>query len=152
VKSVTVEGLASGNPLLGTWKLKSYETISGEGEKSAPYGEHPLGYLSYSAEGRMQVIGASSARTVPRDLAPTDEEQIELYKTMFAYAGTYSVEGGRVTHHVDISWNEVWTGTDQVRFYEVSGNTLTISASVVDPTNGAEDQYVLVWERVGRPR
>ncbi len=148
----TVEGLASGNPLLGTWKLKSYETTTATGEKSAPYGEHPLGYLSYSADGRMQVIGASSGRTVPRDLAPTDDEHVALYKTMFAYAGTYSVEGGKVTHHVDISWNEFWTGTDQVRSYEVSGNTLTISARLVDPASGEEDQYVLVWERVGSSR
>jgi hypothetical protein len=148
MKSVTVAGLASGNPLLGTWKLKSYETTTVRGEKSAPYGEHPIGYLSYSADGRMQVIGTSSARMVPLDLAPTDEEQVALYKTMFAYAGTYSVEAGKVTHHVEVSWNEVWTGTDQVRFYEVNGNTLTIRARVIDPASGAEDQYVLEWERV----
>ena len=95
MKSATVEGLASGNPLLGTWKLKSYETTTGTGEKSAPYGDHPIGYLSYSADGRMQVIGASSGRAVPRDLAPTDDEQLALHKTMFAYAGTYSVEAAR---------------------------------------------------------
>ena len=152
MKSVTVDGLASGNSLLGTWRLKSYETTTDSGEISAPYGEHSIGYLCYSADGRMQVIGTSSGRIVPLDPAPTDEEQLELHKTMFAYAGTYTAEAGKVTHHVDISWNELWNGTDQVRFYEVNGNTLTISARVVDPTSGAEDQYVLVWEKVGSLR
>jgi hypothetical protein len=151
MKTVTVAGIASGNALLGTWKLKSYETTTGTGEKSAPYGEHPMGYLNYSADGRMQVIGASGGRTMPLDLAPTDEEQLALYKSMFAYAGTYSVQTGRVTHHVDVSWNEVWTGTDQVRFYEVNGNTLTITARVVDPKSGEDVQYVLVWKKVGSP-
>ena len=152
MRNVTVAGLASGNELLGTWKLKSYETTTGAGEKSEPYGEHPIGYLSYSADGRMQVIGTSSGRVVPLDLAPTDEEQLALHATMFAYAGTYSADAGKVTHHVDISWNEVWTGTDQVRFYEVNGNTLTIRARVIDPASGAEVQYVLAWEKVGSPR
>jgi hypothetical protein len=117
------------------------------GEQSMPYGEHPIGYLSYSADGRMHVIGTSSGRIAPLDGAPTDPERVALYETMFAYAGTYSVEAGKVTHHVDISWNEAWTGTDQVRFYELNGNTLTITARLVDPTSGMEDRYVLVWER-----
>ena len=153
MKTVTIAELASGNPLLGTWKLKSHVMTTGKGEKAMPYGEHPNGYLSYSADGRMQAIGTSSGRIVPLDLALTDEERIALYETMFAYAGTYSleagsVEAGKVTHHVDISWNEVWNGTDQVRFYEVNGNILTIRARAVDPTSGTEAQYVVIWEKV----
>ena len=154
MKAVTgsIAGLASGNPLLGTWKLKSHVMTTGTGERSTPYGEHPIGYLSYSADGRMHAIGTSSGRIVPLDPALTDEEQVALHKTMFAYAGTYSVEAGKVTHHVDISWNEAWNGTDQVRFYEVNGNTLTITARAIDPTTGTEAQYVVVWEKVTSPR
>jgi len=68
--------------LLGTWKLKSYVTTTGTGEKSTPYGEHPIGYLSYSADGRMQAIGTSSGRIAPLDLALTDEERVALHETM----------------------------------------------------------------------
>jgi hypothetical protein len=67
---------------------------------------------------------------------------------MFAYAGTYSVEAGKVIHHVDISWNEVWTGTDQTRFFEVNGNTLTLTTRIADPAGGTEAHYVVVWEKV----
>jgi hypothetical protein len=28
-----------------------------------------------------------------------------------------------------ISWNEAWTGMDQVRFYKLSGNNLTITSA-----------------------
>jgi Lipocalin-like domain len=37
-----------------------------------------------------------------------------LFDTMFAYSGAYTVESDRVVHHVDLSWNEAWSGTDQV--------------------------------------
>jgi len=146
-----MKAVASGNPVLGTWKLKSYVVTAGTGEKSTPYGENSIGYLSYSADGRMQAIGTSRGRIVPLTPTPRDEERVALHETMFAYAGTYSLEPGKVTHHVDISWNEVWNGTDQVRFYEVKGTTLTLTSRAIDPTSGREAQYVVVWEKVTSP-
>jgi len=143
---------ASGDPLLGTRTLKSCVMTAGTGEKSLPYGEHPIGYLSYSADGRMYAIGTSRGRVLPLGPAPTDEERVTLYDTMFAYAGAYSVEHGKVNHHVDVAWNEEWNGTDQVRFYELNGNTLTITARVMEPTSGMDAQYVLVWEKLTGPR
>jgi hypothetical protein len=65
---------------------------------------------------------------------------------MVAYSGRYTVEGEKVVHHVDISWNESWTGTDQVRFFELEDDKLTITAPV-DAINGLESISVLVWER-----
>jgi Lipocalin-like domain len=141
-----------GNPLLGTWKLKSHIVTTPAGERSTPYGESPTGYLSYSADGRMQVIGAASGRTVSTGPTPPDNERVALYDTMFAYAGTYSVEAGKVIHHVDISWNEVWTGTDQIRLYEVNGNTLTLTTRAMDPVRDTEVHYAVVWERVASTR
>jgi hypothetical protein len=145
-------GLADGNPLLGSWKLKSYVVTTGAGDKSTPYGEHPTGYLSYSSDGRMHAIGTASGRLMPQRAAPTEEERGVLYETMFAYAGTYTVEVGKVIHHVDISWNQVWNGTDQVRFFELKENTLVITASGIDPTSHRGGHFVLVWEKVEGPR
>jgi hypothetical protein len=138
----------SDNPLLGTWRLKSHVVTTAAGVRSTPYGEHPTGYLSYSADGRMQVIGAANDRIAPPDPTPPHHERVMLYDTMFAYAGRYSVETGKVIHHVDISWNQVWTGTDQVRLFEVHGTTLTLTTRIMDPTNAVETHYALVWERV----
>lgn len=118
---------AGENPLLGTWKLKSFvREVAATGEKINQMGEHPDGYLSYSADGRMYAIGASDSRVKPREANPTDGERVKLHQTMFAYAGTYTVEGEKVVHHVDISWNQAWTGTDVVRFYKLDGSFLTI--------------------------
>ena len=79
--------LADENPILGTWKLQSlvYE-VSATGQRSSPFGDHPDGYLSYSAGGRMYAIGVVEGRPKPRDLVPRDEEKVELQGSMFAYA------------------------------------------------------------------
>ena len=141
--------VADGNPLLGTWKLKSHVVTTAGGERSTPYGENPTGYLSYSADGRMQAIGAAKGRIGPAaGSTPSDHERVALYDTMFAYAGTYSVEPGKVIHRVDISWNEVWTGTDQTRLFELSGNTLILTTRIADPASGTEAHYAVVWEKV----
>jgi hypothetical protein len=145
---------ASGdNPVLGTWKLKAFvREVTATGERINQFGEHPDGYLSYSADGRMYAIATSDNRVKPRDENAADEERVKLHQSMFAYAGTYTLEGGKVIHHVDISWNETRTGTDQVRFYKLDGNILTITTapnkSMVD---GQEGSGVLVWEKVKAP-
>jgi hypothetical protein len=85
-------------------------------------------------------------------VVPTDEEQIKLFTTIVSYAGTYTVDAEKVIHHVDISWNQIWTGTDQVRFYKLEGNLLTItSAPNRNPVDGREGRSILVWERVAPP-
>jgi hypothetical protein len=141
---------AAGHPLFGTWKLESmvYETTA-SGQRSFPYGDHPDGYLGYFPDGRMYAIGVADDRLKPLGLVLTDEENIKLHGSMFAYAGTYTADGHRVVHHVDISWNQFWTGTDLVRFYKLDGNTLTITTAPAPSTiDGKEGHWILVWKKV----
>jgi hypothetical protein len=146
---VPKSALPAENPIRGTWKLQSlvYEATA-TGERSSPFGDHPDGYLSYSADGRMYAIGVVEDRPKPRDLVPTEAEKVKLQESVFAYAGTYTADGEKVVHHVDVSWNQSWTGTDLVRFYKLDGNTLTITTararSVID---GEEGEFILVWEK-----
>ena len=63
----------------------------------------------------MYAIGVAADRPKPCDLVPTDEEKAKLQESMFAYAGAYTANGEKVIHHVDISWNQFWTGTDPGR-------------------------------------
>jgi hypothetical protein len=110
------------NPLVGTWKLKSYlREVAATGERYNERGEHPNGYLAYSADGRMYAIITWENRIAPRDVVPTNDERVKLFSTMISYAGTYTFDAEKVVHHVDISWNQNWTGTEQVRFYKLDG-------------------------------
>ena len=47
---------------------------------------------------------------------------------MLAYSGVYTVEGNKITTHVDMSSNEIYTGANQnqTRFFRVEGDKLTL--------------------------
>jgi hypothetical protein len=137
--------------LYGTWKLVSYVLrIEATGERTKPFGSAPRGFLSYGRDGRMTALIVKDERPRPVDMArATPEERIELYDTLVAYGGTFTFHGDRVVHHVDISWSEEWTGTDQVRHIRLEGDRLHITS---DPRESLIDGRIVVaellWEKV----
>jgi Lipocalin-like domain len=140
---------ADENPLLGTWRLKSFvREVAGTGDRYNQLGEHPDGYLSYSSDGRMFAFFVSGDQPRPRN-EPTDEERIRLHRSMIAYGGTYSLSPGSVVHHIDIEWDGRRIGTDQVRYYTIDGDTLSIKTeSNKSPVDGREGVGVLMFEKV----
>lgn len=138
------------SPVLGTWKLRSYQREEiATGRRHNQFGDAPDGYLGYAPDGRMYAIFTRQDRITPRDVVPTDEEGVQLLGSMVAYAGTYTLGDKQVIHHIDISWNQGWTGTDQVRFFELDGNTLTITtAPYRSYADGKEGRSILVWDKV----
>lgn len=137
-------------PQLGTWKLLSLtvEEVA-TGQKSDIFGAHPSGYISYGPDCRMYAILIAEGRKAPASLVPTDAERLELYGGLIAYAGAYSIEGDKISHYVDASWNQAWTGTTQVRQFEIDGNTLSIrTLPAKNVLNGRETFQVLIWTKV----
>ncbi|MGD0107744.1 MAG: lipocalin-like domain-containing protein [Rhodopila sp.] len=136
--------------VLGTWKLRSYEREeTATGRRHNQFGEQPDGYLGYAPDGRMYAIFTRHDRIMPADVVPTDEEGVQLLGSMVAYAGTYTLGEKQVVHHIDISWNQAWTGTDQVRYFDLDGNTLTITtAPYKSYHDGKEGRSILVWDKV----
>ena len=69
---------------------------------------------------------------------------------MVAYSGIYRVEEDRWITTVDITWNEAWMGTEQVRFYRIDGNTLTVTTpwrpSVI--FDGRIARTLLTWTKI----
>ena len=122
---------AGSEELYGTWRLVSFVSqVVATGEKTDYFGKAPRGFLSYSRDGRMSALLVKDERPKPTDLAKvTNEERLELFKTMIAYGGTFSVAGNVVTHQVDISWNGNWTGTSQIRNFKLDGRKLYISTN-----------------------
>jgi 3-carboxy-cis,cis-muconate cycloisomerase len=136
--------------VLGTWKLRSYEREEiATGRRHDQFGAKPDGYLGYAPDGRMYAMFIRQDRITPRDVVPTEEEGVLLLGSMVAYAGTYTLGDRRVIHHIDISWNQGWTGTDQVRYFELDGDTLTITtAPYLSHQDGKEGRSILVWDKV----
>lgn len=119
------------------------------GHRSDALGPDPIGYVSYGADGRMSAFVVKRDRQPPAGAVPTDEEKLRLFDTMLAYAGTYTLMEDKVIHHLDASWNERWTGTDQVRFYKLDGDTLTIdSAPAKDPHTGEEVIHRIAFRKL----
>src|SRR5262249_5348876 len=103
----------SRNLILGSWRMRSWVTIDvTTGERQDALGQNPRGTVVYTPE-RVVFLILKNNRARPEQLPPSDGEKITLFDTMFAYSGSYTVESDRVVHHVDLSSNEEWTGTDQ---------------------------------------
>ena len=97
----------------------------------------------------MSVFIANPKRRPTSGPLATDAEAADLYRTMVAYSGTYSIDGNKVTHKVEVSWNQAWNGTDQQRLIEIKDNRLTIkSPTMVSPISGKQSINTLVWERM----
>lgn len=78
----------------------------------------------------MGVLIVKVERPKPADLAKiTDQERAELFKTMIAYGGTYTRDAKTITHHLAISWNQIWAGTDQVRNIKFDGRKVILSTN-----------------------
>ena len=136
-------------PQLGTWKLQSFtrEDLA-TGQKTDLFGAHPSGYISYGADCRVYTIVTKEGRKAPAALVPTEAERVNLYSGLIAYAGTYSIDGDRVSHHIDASWNEAWTGTTQIRQFKIEANTLHITSRERNQVDGRESSSVLIWTKV----
>jgi hypothetical protein len=94
------------------------------------------------------VFVLKSARPRPASSLPTNDEKVALYDSMFAYVGTYEVQDDRVIHTLDGSWNELWTGTKQVRFLAFDNERLIYTtAETVDPMDGQRCTYRVTFER-----
>ncbi len=96
----------------------------------------------------MSSIVVKENRHRPTDLAKlTDSERAGLFSSMVAMAGAFTVDGSRVVHNIDISWNENWTG--QVRHFSIDGKRLTIRTDPApSPVDGKPSIATLIWEKV----
>ncbi len=136
--------------LHGSWKLVSAvrEEIP-SGATTSMFGEKPQGVLNYSPEGRMIALIAHGHRKAAAAGRATPAEAEALYRSMLSYAGDYTVAGDVVTHRVDISWNEAFTGGEQKRHFKLDGNRLTLSTPQShDPIDGKMSVRRLVWEKI----
>jgi hypothetical protein len=141
---------AAPDSILGTWKLQSWvREIMATGKRENPLGEKPDGYLTYSPDGRMQAIITADNRITPSSVAPSDAEKLKLYGRLVSYAGTYDIDGDKVIHHIDISWNQTITGTDLVQLFKLEGDTLIITVPIQKSAlDGQETRAVLTWNKL----
>jgi YD repeat-containing protein len=130
--------------LIGAWKLASFD-VSADGNVLRPYGEHPIGRLTYDAAGRMSAHvmrpGRESSVHDPGAVATASYEELrQIADGYVGYCGTFTLdeESNTVIHHVESCTLPAWVGTDQARQYEFVGGHLVLRAGSAK----------LVWERL----
>jgi hypothetical protein len=137
------------NPLIGTWRLISWENRSLDGRISYPLGKDAAGYIMYSEDGYMfvAIMRPDRVKFAAGDLlGASTEERAHAAETYVSYCGRYEFQGDSVIHHVELSLFPNWAGLDQERRVEVTGNRLTLSTGPI-LLEGIQQTAHLIWER-----
>ena len=145
--------LAADKDLHGTWKLMSLSRKSADGTVEEPRGKVPRGYLHLGPDGRMMSVIVNEKRPKPASVAKmTDQERVQLFNSMNAYAGTYKLAGNKITYTFDVVHNEV-PERAAVRDFKIDGRRMTMVNEVAASTmDGTMAQTVTVWEKVVPPQ
>jgi hypothetical protein len=141
---IMTQAVASG--LIGVWRLLSVRVeFLDTGERADIYGPHPSGFLILSDGGRMMAIITAGDRAPPE----TEADRAALFDAMMAYTGNYRLEDDKFITSVDVAWHPSWDGTEQPRFFELEGNSL----SIITPQQthprypGRPVRGILIWHR-----
>jgi hypothetical protein len=137
--------------LVGTWKLVSASSTTAAGERSeAPYGPSPVGFITYTEDGRVTAMishGGRKSLSVGAGPVALLEEQAEAFKTFLAYSGEYTLSGDKVTHHIEISSIQNYVNRDLVRSVKFQGE-LIVLVTPPTPLNGKIQTIELIWQRL----
>jgi len=139
---------------IGTWRLISYEDPTPNQDRPT---KDAVGYIIYDSTGHMAVqINRRSDR--PKFKAGsatkgTPEEIKAAFVNYTAYYGTYEVneKEGIVIHRLEGSVFPNDIGKDNIRYYELSGDRITLTVPLIvggkmAPKSASPRR--LIWERV----
>jgi len=141
--------------LVGTWKLVSATETTKKGEVRTAFGwQNPTGLITYTADGRMMMLIADGGRkplSVSDDLGAPVEERAEAFATMTAYAGSYTLSGDKVIHHLEVSALQNQVNTELVRLITKLERNSLVLRTVNMGSAGPEIAYrEFAWERISK--
>jgi len=132
--------------LIGTYKLVSHD-VEVDGSMTYPQGNSPHGYLMLTPTHMVYFMTAAN-----RKFGTSVDDKAALLDTLSAFSGSYRVEGNKLFVKGDASWLENWTGRDQIRTWELSGNRLTLTISGQHPREPSKTATGRqVWELIPTP-
>jgi len=138
----------------GTWQLVDAFALTPDGKRlPSPLGEKVLGQIMYDDRGNMsaQLMADERPRFSVRSMDEVPAEEVkEAFLSYTSYWGTYRIDAaaGTVTHHVIGANAPSWPGGEQVRYFELNGNRLTLKTPPIRGRDGVKLVQQLIWERV----
>lgn len=112
---------------------------------------------SKSFAGAWRLVDSSAETSAGRSVfSAKNLQQVELeeFKTAYlgytSYYGTYTLDAANktITHHVKGSLAAAWVSGDQVRYFDVADDRLTLKTPPIRVADGTKAVNTLVWERV----
>jgi hypothetical protein len=143
---------AADDEFYGTYQLVSASVKYLDNGEIVPdvNGKHPKGFVMYGKDGRFLLMITDDGRPKPDSTAKmTDEQRLNLFRTMLAYGGTYTLDGNKIDHHVDICWDEVRCGTTVTRDISKDGDRLIYTTHPAPfSANGRMSVVTVVWQKM----
>jgi Lipocalin-like domain len=143
--------LAGEDEFAGNYELVSAtRKILETGQTENTFGKKPKGLAMYGSDGRFIVLITYDGRPKPESIEKmTDQQRADLHRTMTAYGGTYTFDGSKVVHHLDLSWNEVWAGTTNIRDIQRDGDQVIYTTRPAPfASDGKMSVVTLVWKKL----
>jgi hypothetical protein len=134
--------------LVGVWRLvASYVVLEETGERTELLGSEPRAYAIFEPGGRMIMIGTANDRMPGTSTAAA----AELFRSMVAYSGKWSVDSEKFVTEVDVAADPGWVGTQQIRYYTFVGQTLSLRTAPFElPSFPGQKAVVYAdWEKDG---
>ena len=134
--------MTASNPLLGTWKLISFQVATEQAdERLDVYDGHPRGLLIVT-DRRFTAILTAGDR-------PRDADRATLFDRMTAYSGAYRVEADKIIVTIDIAWHPSWLGTEQTRFFKLDVDKLSIISAPTQHPKFPDKPVrgIVTWQR-----
>jgi len=151
LSSVAASGDSPFDQFAGSWRLVSAEGHSSDGRVSYGWGQNPLGRVMFDAGGRLSLHLVKPDRPNFESgdfLRPTAEELSKAFNGYFGYFGSYTVDPDKqtVTFHIEGAAYPNYIGSDELRFYEISGDRLVLKTPP-ERAGGEDVVYYVTWER-----
>jgi len=139
-------GNAASNAVAGAWRLQSFDERVADGTFKPRFGPNPVGYLIYTASGRVSAtLSGIHRRPFASGSTPSAAANCnESVHDFLAYAGKYEIEGSTVFHHIETSVFTNLVGVTLKRGFHLRGDTFEIRTL---PPYLWGSQSVLVWRR-----
>lgn len=119
--------------LLGTWRAVRYEVWDTQGRISTPFGDPVSGYAVFDQTGHafIQMMRTPPVRPFASSGAPTTAELQTALSAFAAYYGPYTIDHSTSTFTIRVEGSNMptYTGSQQMRRFEIDGDTLRLGVA-----------------------
>ena len=145
-------GAQSAGPLVGTWRLVSWESRDSDGNVSYPMGRDATGQVMFDSTGSVsiQLMQRNRPRFASGDRAiGTPDEIRAAFVGLLAYYGRYTLDASSGTLRIRVEGASFpnMIGTEQVRHVRIDGRRFTGTTPPV-LVAGRMVTGVFVWEKI----